>query len=69
MLSISVLTLNYSTTVTIEYFSRKTVDLLYNKPIPVSSGISTGYEPTNVGDIMNKGVELDLNGIILRGKD
>jgi len=54
---------------TIEYFSRKTVDLLYNKPIPVSSGISTGYEPTNVGDIMNKGVELDLNGIILRGKD
>ena len=54
---------------TIEYFSRKTVDLLYNKPIPVSSGISTGYEPTNVGDVMDKGVELDLNGIILRGKD
>lgn len=49
--------------------AEKTVDLLYNKPIPVSSGISTGYEPTNVGDIMNKGVELDLNGIILRGKD
>lgn len=32
--------------------AEKLVDLLYNKPIPVSSGISTGYEPTNVGDIM-----------------
>ena len=54
---------------TIEYFSRKTVDLLYNKPIPVSSGVSTGYVPTNIGDIVNKGVELDINGILLRGKN
>ncbi len=54
---------------TIEYFSRKTADLLYNKPVPVSSGVSTGYVPTNIGDIVNKGVELDVNGILLRGRN
>lgn len=54
---------------TIEYFSRKTADLLYNKPVPVSSGVSTGYVPTNIGDIINKGVELDMNGILLRGRN
>ena len=54
---------------TIEYFSRKTVDLLYNKPVPTSSGVSTGTVPTNVGNIMNKGIELDLNGVILSGNN
>ena len=54
---------------TIEYFSRKTKDLLYNQPVPLSSGISTGSIPTNVGSIVNKGVELDLNAVILKGRD
>ena len=54
---------------TVEYFSRITKDLLYNQPTPVSSGISTGYIPTNVGSISNKGVELDLTGVIFRTKD
>ena len=54
---------------TIEYFSRNTKDLLYNKPVAVSSGISTGYIPTNIGSISNKGVELDLNATIIRNKD
>ncbi|WP_321334730.1 TonB-dependent receptor [uncultured Bacteroides sp.] len=53
----------------IEYFSRKTTNLLYNKPVPLSSGISTGYVPTNVGSIINKGIELDLNSTIVKNND
>lgn len=53
----------------IEYFSRKTTNLLYNKPVPISSGVSTGSVPTNVGSIMNKGVELDLNAIAIKNRD
>lgn len=54
---------------TIEYFSRKTDDLLYNKPVPVSSGISTGSIPENIGSIMNRGVELDLNGVLIESRN
>lgn len=54
---------------TIEYFNRTTVDLLYNKRVPNSSGITTGYIPTNVGEIVNEGVEIDLYGSIIRTKN
>lgn len=54
---------------TVEYFSRKTKDLLYNQPVPLSSGISIGSIPTNVGSIVNKGVEIDLNAVVLKGRD
>ena len=50
---------------TVEYFNRKTVDLLYNQPVPNSSGIMSGSIPTNVGSILNHGVELDLYGTII----
>lgn len=52
-----------------EYFSRKTVDLLYNKPTPLSAGIVTGYMPTNVGSILNNGIEFSLNGTLVRRKN
>ncbi len=51
---------------TLEYFNRRTVDLLYNQPVPLSSGITTGYIPTNVGSIRNHGIELELYGVLLR---
>lgn len=54
---------------TIEYFSRKTKDLLYNQPTPLSSGIAIGSIPINVGSIVNRGLEVDLNGIILKKRD
>ncbi|ADV45201.1 TonB-dependent receptor [Bacteroides helcogenes] len=54
---------------TMEYFSRKTKDLLYNQPVPLSSGITTGSIPTNVGSIVNKGLELDINAILLKGRN
>ncbi|MFT3739362.1 MAG: TonB-dependent receptor [Breznakibacter sp.] len=52
-----------------EFFRRKTVDLLYNQPVPLSSGISTGYVPTNIGSVLNKGIELSLDGVLLRGNN
>ena len=49
----------------IEYFSRKTVNLLYSKDVPLSSGNPTGYYPVNVGSILNDGFELNLDGHII----
>lgn len=48
----------------IEYFSRKTTDLLYSKDVPLSSGNPTGYYPINVGSIVNNGFEASLYGDI-----
>ena len=61
--------LNNRITGSIDFFSRKTVDLIYNKPVPPSSGIVTGSIPTNIGSVLNTGVEVDLNGVILKGHD
>ena len=49
----------------LEYFSRKTVDLLYSKDVPLSSGNPTGYYPVNVGSIINNGFEFSFEGIIM----
>ncbi len=54
---------------TIEYFLRDTEDLLYNQQVPLSSGISTGYIPTNVGKLRNTGLELELYGVLLRRRN
>ena len=48
-----------------EYFSRKTVDLLYSKDVPLSAGNPTGYYPVNVGSIINDGFEISLEGIAI----
>ena len=52
-----------------EYFSRKTVDLLYSKDVPLSSGNPTGYYPVNVGSIVNDGFEFSFDGIIMNRND
>ena len=49
----------------IEYFARKTTDLLYSKDVPLSSGNPTGYYPVNVGSILNNGFEASFSGDIL----
>ena len=48
-----------------EYFSRKTVDLLYSKDVPLSAGNPTGYYPVNVGSIVNDGFEITIEGILV----
>ncbi len=54
---------------TVEYFSRTTVDLLYSKDVPLSSGNPTGMYPVNVGSIRNNGVEVTLGGNIINTKN
>ena len=51
----------------IEYFSRKTTDMLYFKPVASSMGYSRF--PENVGSMINRGVELDLSSNIFDTKD
>ena len=51
----------------IEYFSRKTTDMLYFKLVASSMGYSRF--PENVGSMINRGVELDLNSNIFDTKD
>ncbi|MDR0506988.1 MAG: SusC/RagA family TonB-linked outer membrane protein, partial [Dysgonamonadaceae bacterium] len=51
----------------IEYFNRATKNLLYNKPLPVSSGFRS--QPINALDMVNRGFEIDLNGVILKTND
>ena len=54
---------------TVEYFSKITTDLLYNKNVPLSAGNPTGYYPVNVGSISNNGFEATLDGMIINTKN
>lgn len=49
--------------VTADYYHRKTSDLLYNVPIPSTSGFSSML--SNVGSVLNKGWELSITGNII----
>ena len=52
---------------TLDFYSKKTTDLLFWVSIPESNA-ARGYY-TNLGDIRNSGVELTLTGAIIRNKD
>ena len=47
---------------TVEYFYRKTSDMLFWFTVPASLGYSGYYD--NIGDMRNAGVELALNGVL-----
>ncbi len=51
----------------IEYFSRKTTDMLCFVYVPFSGGYTGSYD--NVGDMVNRGVEVDLHFTPIRTKD
>lgn len=51
----------------IEYFYRKTSDMLNVFYLPQSYGFSAYWD--NIGDMTNQGIEVTLNADILRGKD
>lgn len=51
----------------VEFFYRKVSDMLYSVALPKSFGYVNQY--CNVGDMRNRGIELDLNYDIIRGKD
>jgi len=52
---------------TIEYYVRKTDNLIYPKNVSLTTGFSS--YTSNIGNIQNKGYELSLNGDLIRGKD
>lgn len=51
----------------VDYYSRKTTDMLLWVYLPLSYGSSGYYD--NVGDMVNRGVELSLNADIIRTKN
>lgn len=51
----------------VDYFFRKTTDMLFSFPLAPSFGYTSYY--ANVGDMRNQGVELELNGTVVKTKD
>ncbi|RZL51773.1 MAG: TonB-dependent receptor [Pedobacter sp.] len=52
---------------TFEYYTRATSDLLLNRPISATNGLTTFTD--NVGAMKNSGYELELNSVNLQAKD
>lgn len=57
---------NNRLSITADYYTKLTYDLLLSTPIPTTSGFSTTL--LNVGNISNKGVDLQVNSINTTGK-
>ena len=51
----------------VEFFWRKTTDMLFSFPLPPSYGYTSYY--ANIGDMRNLGVEADLKGSIIKTND
>lgn len=51
----------------VEYFLRKTTDMLLQFPVPPTMGYSSYY--ANVGDMANKGIEIELNFVPIQKKN
>jgi len=60
---------NYRLNGGIEVYTGKTSDLLWSKTVPLSSGIMVASYPANVGSLRNSGVELTLDGTIIKKKN
>ena len=52
---------------TIEYFNRKTSDMLFSFPLPPSQGYTSYY--ANIGDMNNRGLEIELRLTPIKVKD
>ena len=50
----------------IEYFNQKTVDLLWPKTVPLSSGFTVSDYYANIGNVVNRGLEISLEGMPVR---
>lgn len=49
----------------VEFYNKTSKDLLYNATTPLTGATVT----TNIGEVNNKGIELSLNGVIIKKKD
>jgi len=52
---------------TVEYFNRNSKDLLFNVPLPLSTGLT--QQPQNIGSMYNRGVEIQVGGDVIRKND
>lgn len=59
---------NNRLTGTVEYYNKKTSDLIANYPVPTTKYL-VNWMTANVGEISNKGVELTLNAVPVQTKD
>lgn len=51
----------------VEYYHRKSDDLLYSMPLPISMGLLS--QPRNIASMFNSGLEINLSGDIVRTND
>jgi len=51
----------------VEYYNRNTDGLIFSVPNPLSSGLD--YRVENIGSMVNKGIEVALDGILVKTKD
>ncbi len=51
----------------IDLYNKKSKDLLYSVPLPLEVG--GGSMKTNIGSVLNKGIEATVTGIIIQNKD
>lgn len=51
----------------VEYYNRKTKDLLMDLPISLTTGF--GSYMTNIGEMENNGIDIDISAEIIRNKD
>lgn len=58
--------LNNRITGTIDYYAKKTTDLLFNVPIAAGTNLSN-FLYTNIGSVQNRGWEFGLNARVLEG--
>ncbi len=59
--------LNSRLNASIEYYNRKTTDMLLSRPMALSSGFESYTD--NVGSMRNSGLEISLNGVVMSTKD
>lgn len=61
--------LNNRVTGSVEYYNRITDDLIFQVPLPVSSGVPNNYVYKNVGTMYNRGFEFSLSADILKNEN
>ncbi|HUQ82858.1 MAG TPA: TonB-dependent receptor, partial [Gemmatimonadaceae bacterium] len=59
--------LNGRLTGSVEYYNKKTTDLIFNVPVAAGTNLSN-FVTTNIGSMKNNGIELGLNGRVIDGK-
>ena len=53
----------------IELYTGKMTNLLWSKTVPLSSGLMVANYPANVGTLLNRGIEVSLDGTLVKTKD